>query len=212
MKKEFKLLIFDFDGTIVDSKAVYYHSVNLHLQDYGFSRKQIEEAIGIGLSLRETLKKLGFNWLDRLLLRRKIMTQVLKKTKEIKKCKDVDSIRAIPGEKILVTNSLKEFALPVLKHLRLKNEFSEIYTADDFQDKAEFISGYLKKRKINPRDVLYIGDRVADISLAKKIGCKSVIIAGKCAWDSRASLMRNKPDFLISDIKNLSNISRIVKS
>ncbi|MCX6749076.1 MAG: HAD hydrolase-like protein [Candidatus Pacearchaeota archaeon] len=204
--KEAKLLIFDFDGTIVDSKQVYYHSLNLGLEEYGFSRKQIDSAIGVGLSLSETLKKLGFGWFQRLFLKKRIMRRVLRKVSSIRKCKDVDSIKLIPGEKILVTNSLREFALPVLKHLRLKNEFKEIYTVDDFNDKAKFLADYLKKRNIPAKDVLYIGDRVADIKLARKVGCKSVIVAGKCAWDSGANLLKNKPDFLIGDIEDLRKI------
>jgi phosphoglycolate phosphatase len=201
-----KLLIFDFDGTIVDSKTAYYHSINLGLKDYGFSRKQIDEAIGIGLSLSETLKKLGFGWLQRIFLRKRIMSHVITQVSRIKKCHDATLVKNISCKKILVTNSLREFAVPVLKHLRLMKEFSEIYSADNFSSKEEFIFSYLRKRKINPKEVLYIGDRVADIKLARNVGCKSVVIAGKCSWDSRNSLIRNKPDFLISDLKDINKL------
>ncbi len=201
-----KLLIFDFDGTIVDSKQAYYHAINTHLQDYGFSKKQIDEAIGVGLSLSETLKNLGFSPFIRWIEKRRIMKQVLKHASTIKKCKDVNSIKSLKNYKILVTNSLREFAMPILKHLSLKKDFREIYTADNFDNKQEFISEYLKKRKISPKDVFYIGDRAADIKLAGKIGCKSVIIAGKCAWDSRTTLIKLKPDFLISDVADLKKI------
>lgn len=200
------LLIFDFDGTIVDSKSVFYTAIENHLIGLGFSKNKIENTIDIGLSIGETLKKLGlsrfFAWLER----REIMKDVLKKVQEIKKCRDVNSIRSIKARKILVSNSLDEFILPVLKHLKIKNEFSEIYGADDFSDKGKFIKNYIQKRNINAEECYYIGDRVADIRLARKLGIKSVIISGKCSWDSRKQLLREKPDFLLFDLKDLKDI------
>ena len=69
---------------------------------------------------------------------------------KVKKCRDVDSIRNLKIRKILVTNSLKEFAIPILKHLKISDEFDEVYGADDFDDKKKFISSYLRKNKIKP--------------------------------------------------------------
>jgi len=205
-ERKSKILIFDFDGTIVDSKAAYYHSMNKHLTGLGFSKKQIDEAIDVGLSVAETLRKLGFSGIFRFWLKWKIMRDVLRKVNEIKKCRDVDSIRSIRARKILVSNSLSEFIFPVLKHLKLKKEFNEIYGAEDFSDKEEFIKKYLKRNKINPQDCFYIGDRAADVLLARKIGCKSVIISGKCSWDSRKEILQEKTDFVLDDIKDIKDI------
>lgn len=201
-----KLLIFDFDGTIVDSKKVYYHAIEKHLSNLGFSKKEIDEAIDVGLSISETLKKLGFKGVMSWLEKRKIMKEVLKKVNEIKKCRDADSIKRIKAKKILVSNSLDEFIFPVLKHLKLKQEFSEIYGADDFTNKEKFISDYLKKKKISKKEVYYIGDRIADIKLARKLGIKSIIISGKCSWDSRKDVLKARPDFLLFDLKDIPEI------
>ena len=53
--------------------------------------------------------------------------------------KDVSKIKNLPENKILVTNSVDDFALKVIKHLKINKYFSEIYSADDFSDKAEFV-------------------------------------------------------------------------
>jgi len=201
-----KLLIFDFDGTIVDSKAAYYRFMEKYLFDYGFSKKEIDKTIDIGLNIAEGLKHLGFNWLETWILKRKIMKDVLNKARDIKKCKDVDSIRKLPGRKILISNSVSNFVFPLLKHLKLKKEFDEIYCAEKFKNKAEFIKNYLKERRIDRKEVYYIGDRVADVLVARKVGCKSVIVLGKCAWDSKKEILASKPDFVIDDIKEISEI------
>jgi len=201
-----KLLIFDFDGTIADTKAVYYKSIESELRKFGFAQKRIGQAIDLGLSLRKTLGSLGLGFISRWLLHRRIIRNVEKYSAEIKKCKDVDSIKTIDKEKIIVTNSLKEFVVPILRHLKIRKYFKEVYGADDFSDKTKFVSDYLKKNKINKKDCFYVGDRVADVKLARKVGCVSVIICGKCAWNSRSELVRARPDFLIEDIFDLKKI------
>ena len=201
-----KLLIFDFDGTIADTKALYYRAIFHELRFLGFSEKQVEKAIDVGLSLRKTFSKLGFSFFKSIFLKRKIMKNLEKHINDVKKCHDAELIKKVHGKKILVTNSLREFAVPVLKHLKIGDEFSEIYGADDFSDKAEFISGYLKKNKIDRKNCYYIGDRAADVILAKKAGIVSVIVSGKCSWNSRSEILKENPDFFISDLKEINEI------
>lgn len=210
MKKEketkSKILIFDFDGTIADTKTLYYKTIFHELKFMGFSEKQVYLAIDIGLSLRKTFSKLGFSYFKSWFLKNRIMKNLEKHIQEVKKCKDVDSIKNISGRKILVTNSLKEFAIPVLKHLKLKKEFLEIYGADDFDDKTEFIKEYTEKKKLGKKNVFYIGDRAADVLLAKKAGIISVIVSGKCAWNSRKEVLKEGPDFIIDDLADIKKI------
>jgi len=205
-ERKSKILIFDFDGTIVDSKQVYYHAMNKHLEDYGFTRKEIDKAIDVGLSVAETLKKLKLGKIFSWFLKRRIMKDVLINASKIKKCKDVDSIKNIKNRKILISNSLQEFVFPIIKHLKLKEEFDEIYTAENFDDKTKFIKNYVKRRKINKKNCYYIGDRATDAKLAGKVGIKSIIVVGKCAWDSRAEILNSKPDFVISDIREIRKL------
>lgn len=203
-----KLLIFDFDGTIVDSKKVYFNAIENSLENYGFNKNQADNAINVGLSISETLKKIGVSPVLRWIEKRRIMKRVMKHVDEVKKCRDVEHIAGLKAKKILVSNSLKEFILPVLEHLKLKDEFDEIYGADSFKEKGEFIEQYLSKKKISKNTVYYIGDRVADIKLAKRIGIKSIVVSGKCAWNSRSSLLKAKPDFLVFDLDSIKEITK----
>ena len=201
-----RLVIFDFDGTIVDSKRAYYDSITARIIPLGFRIKKIEETIDLGLNLAETLKKFAPSLLYRLGLRRKIMKDVLAESSIVKKCRDVSHIGDIHIKKILVSNSLPEFVIPVLKHLKFKKLFREIYCADDFDNKAKFIKTYLKIHGIRPYECFYVGDRIADIALANKVGCYSIIISGKCSWSSKNELIRAKPDFIIPSLADLNRI------
>jgi len=201
-----KLLIFDFDGTIADTKAIYYKSIFDVLKKLGYSYKKMDKAIEYGLSLRKTLAKLGFSKITIWFYKKKIMKNVTSYSEKVKKCKDVDSIKEIKQDKILVSNSLKEMIIPILKHFKLTGEFKEIYGADDFSDKTDFIKKYIKEHNLKKKDVYYIADRAADVKAARKTGCQSIIILGKCAWDSRKKILKEKPDFLIDSIEDLQKL------
>ncbi len=201
-----KILIFDFDGTIADTKAIYYKIIYNQLKVFGYSYKKVDKFIDLGMSLKKTLKRLGLSFIISWIVHKRIMKDVKREVEKVKKCKDVDSIKDIKVEKIVVSNSLKEFMLPIIRQFKLKRCFKEIYGAEDFSDKSSFIKSYLKENKIRKENCYYIGDRAADVRIAKKVGCKSVVIAGKCAWDSRKELLKEKPDFIISNIKDLKKI------
>jgi HAD superfamily hydrolase (TIGR01549 family) len=204
MKPE--ILIFDLDGTIVDSKKVYYSTMIRELGFLGYTEKDVSKAIDRGLSLRKTLGHLGLNFITRLYLHYRIMGNVKKYVNKIKKCRNISSLEKIKTKKILVTNSVDDFALKVLKHLKIKKYFSEIYGADDFSDKAEFIKKYINKNTIHYGACYYIGDRVADVNVARKCRIRSVIIANWCSWDSRKELLKAKPDYIMSDLSGLLKI------
>ena len=203
-----KTLFFDFDGTIVDSKVAYYDAIGDSLKIFGFNNKDIDKAIDLGFSLKRTLYKLGFSWINTWILKKRIMKKVRKRVNEVKKCKDVEIIKKLNAKKILVTNSLKEFIMPVLRHLKLKKYFDEIYGADDFDDKGVFLKKYVNDKKLSKEDCFYIGDRIKDVEVARKAGCQSIVIANKCSWDTPKELKKAKPDFIIKDLKELKRVLR----
>jgi phosphoglycolate phosphatase-like HAD superfamily hydrolase len=200
------LLIFDFDGTIVDTKSLYYNAIYNSVKRFGYKYEDVDRIIDRGANLKKSLKMLGLKPLMILIMKRKVMKEVKKQIPTVHKCRDVDSIKELKQDKILVTNSLKSAVIPLLKHFRLKKEFREVYGFEDFTDKGKFLKDYIKERKLNSEKVYYIGDRAADVKVAKKAKCKSVIITGKCAWDSAAEIIEQEPDYIIHSIKDLKEI------
>ncbi len=211
MKKRAKInkgffLIFDFDGTIADTKQLYYLGIYNELKKYGFNHNQVNKIINLGLSLEETLKKFGFSFIVLWILKMKIMKNVKKNIRDVKKCRDVEEIKKIKERKIIVSNSLKEFVVPIITHFKLNKYFEGIYGAEDFNDKAEFIKEYLKKNRIKKDRCYYIGDRAADIRVARKVGCKGIIIMSKCAWNSRKEILDENPEIIVSDIAEIKDV------
>ena len=201
-----KTLFFDLDGTIVDSKRAYYDAVGDVLRDYGFKFKDVDKAIDKGLSIKKTLRKLGFSWFLTFSLKKKILKKVTRHVNEVKKCKDINVLRYLPGKKILVTNSSKKFLKPIFKHFKIKKYFKEVYGSEDFDEKDKFLKDYIKKKKLDKGDCYYIGDRVKDVEVSRKAGCQSVIVESKCAWDTQEELKKAKPDFIVGGLRGLGKV------
>ncbi|MFH1307513.1 MAG: HAD-IA family hydrolase [archaeon] len=199
-----KLVIFDFDGTIVDSKAIYYNSFKKNITN--LSVKQIDELVNKGGQLEHFLNELGFSKLKKWLVKRKIMKDVFKNLDNVRKCRDADAIGKVKTEKILISNSTLDFIIPIVNRLKLMKYFSEIYGGDNFSDKQDFISDYLKKNKLKKDEVMYVGDRIADIKLARNLGIIGAVVSGKCAWNSRKELIEAEPDFIVEDIVDINQI------
>lgn len=72
------------------------------------------------------------------------MKRIVKYAEEVKKCHDAKHVKKVAGKKVLISNSLRKFVMPILRHLKLRRYFDEIYCAGDFSDKAIFIKEYLK--------------------------------------------------------------------
>jgi len=201
-----KFLIFDFDGTIIDSNSLYYKTTSNELKKYGYTYKEVVNIIDLGFNLKKTLEVLGFFGMQRIRISKKIMKNVLKNLKKAKKCKDVESIKHLDVKKIIVSNSSKSAIFLILKHYRLKKYFKDVYGAEDFLNKTKFIKKYLKEHKIKKKDCYYIGDRVADVRVAKSAGVNGVIINGKCAWDSPEQILKAEPDIVVSSLKDLKEL------
>jgi len=201
-----KILIFDFDGTIADTKTLYYDAIYKNVRRFGYSYNDIGKVIDMGKNLRRTLRRLWLNIIITEFMKRRIMKDIVKKLPKVQKCEDVDYIRKIKGEKILVTNSLKEAVFPILKHFNLSREFKEIYGFEDFEEKSVFIKNYIKKRSLKKENCFYIGDRAADVKTAKDANCISIIISGKCSWDSKKDILKENPDFVVGSLKDLSKL------
>jgi phosphoglycolate phosphatase-like HAD superfamily hydrolase len=200
-----KLLIFDFDGTLADTKGLYYKFIYKHLKNEGLnlSKRRFHNEL-LGLKLHDILKKLK---LKESLKRTKknIHNDIFENIREINLLGDIKYIKNIKLKKIIVSNTITKNITPVLKHNKI-NYFSGVYGGDKFEKKEVFIKKYLKKNKIKKDEVIYIGDTIKDIHVARKAGIKVVSISSKISWNSRKELLKNNPDYIISSFRELKNI------
>ncbi len=117
---------------------------------------------------------------------------------------------------VFISNHIKERILEQTDRLKITNYFEEvignyeIYSAMNGRNKKERLHEYLKNKKIDPKEVLIIGDTVEEIHIAKELGTLSTAITHGNV--STIRLKKEKPDYLISDLGNLINIIREINA
>lgn len=202
-----KLVIFDFDGTLVDGKESYLNLIenSLDKNGYSFDQKILRKQLG-DTTLDGTLRLFGvsegkiFNLID------EIKKLFLKETRSIGLAENIEKIEEIKEKKIIVSNNFREVIVKIIKENKL-DFFSEVYEVDMGQKKSSKIKEIIKKEGIKKEEVLYIGDKPVDKKVADEVGCLSVIVTNSFSFGKEEDIIKSNPDFLI---KNLSEIKKII--
>lgn len=171
-----KYIIFDFDGTLADSKAVFISVYNDIAQKHNYRQIDLENL--------QYLRTLTIT--DRCRYLKVPLYRVPFLAGEFLGLykKSLDQIKLFEGIKeMLETLKSKDFQLAVISSNAENNirmflmnngitSITQVYCSTSLFGKDELIKGFLKKYVLNKDDVLYIGDEVRDIQACKKAGIK----------------------------------------
>ncbi len=100
----------------------------------------------------------------------------------------------------LVTMQCRKAAMEILNKLGITDFFSNILTRDESYDRFEQIQRTLEKMKLNPEQILVIGDTIYDMECAKKAGCQYILLSDKNESDNDLKIIKN-----LADIKEVVN-------
>ena len=211
-------VIFDLDGTLIDSVPIYYNLI-----DIIFDRLGIPPAPQS--TLLEAMKNGEFEW-DLVLpdeLRNQ-KHQIVEKAREI-----IDEIappmfhnqiKLISGSAntlkkmaakglrmALVTSTIREYMtikLAPLVEAGVADLFEVVITADDVKNKkphAEPLVLCGEKMRLTPPNCIYVGDTRVDIKAGKAAGMKTVAVL--TGFDDYEALEREHPDAIIERVSEL---------
>lgn len=207
MKKKI-ILLFDYDGPIVNSEKVVKNVLNTFFPKYGLAKirnikdlgKLYEENFYQSVLKRGIEKKHIPEMLE---LTRKELIKRENKIKLVKGMKKVLKKIAENGELIIITSNI---TLPVQRYLKkqgMLNLFSQIIGADKGgTSKSQKIE---KIKKKNPAaEIYYIGDTRGDIIEGKKAGVKTIAVSW--GFHSKKHLAAAKPDMLAGKPKDILKV------
>lgn len=100
----------------------------------------------------------------------------------------------------LVTMQCRKVTIEILNKLGITDLFSNILTRDESYDRFEQIQRTLEKIKLNPEQILVIGDTIYDMECAKKVGCQYILLSDKNESDNDLKIIKN-----LADIKEVVN-------
>lgn len=193
-----KHLIFDFDGTLVQSRDLAVDLFNTFSKKYGYTKMKKEEVEYFStLSILDRIKVLGVP-MHRL---PQLLNDVKRKYKDdIINLEPVVDIKAVL--ELLTQNNIELGIISsnthgnIIKFLN-KNNFpriEKVYCGSNIFGKHRIIKKYLKTHRIDIREAIYIGDELRDVLSCKKIGIKMAAV--DWGYDSLELMKQYSPDFL----------------
>ena len=195
-----KYIVFDFDGTLADTykdilniarglKKDKYKEINLEdIRDHG--SKYLIKKLGIS---PYKLSKLIFQ-----------VKSKLKKRNNIKLFPEILDILKKLSEKYnlgIVSSNSEENIRIVLRRYEVEDLFEFIYSNSSIFGKHLVLKRMCRKYKIDPEDIIYIGDEDRDVVAAKKAKIK--IIAVTWGFNSEKLLKEKNPDYLVNNPKEI---------
>ncbi|MDT8317396.1 MAG: HAD-IA family hydrolase [bacterium] len=206
-----KLVIFDLDGTLIDSLKDITAALNHATAPYGIEEKSVRgmgDLLGTGISIL----------IDRVLgdERGRLKEEVLARFMDYYAAHLVVFTSVYPGvretldrlgryKKAVITNKREQFAKIALNELGIGSYFDSILGSDSVAEKKPSplpVLHLLDLYKLNPSDAVMVGDSEIDIAAGKGAGVRTVAVT--YGYRERDAL--EGADFIIDDIGELAGV------
>ena len=210
---KYDLIIFDLDGTLIDSKLDLAHSVNFTRQQMGLSVLEhrlifsyigdgatmlIRRAMGEGLSesdIQPALEVFLSHYREHLLDNTTLYPGVAEALSSLE-----------PLKLAVLTNKPLRPTQAILQGLHIEDRFAVVYGGNSFEQKKPHpvgIERILADTRAAREQTMMVGDSYIDIQTGRNA---SVATCGVTYGLATETLDNVKPDFLIDDLRQLSRI------
>ena len=210
----FQLLVFDFDGTLVDTKLDIADSINRTLEELELrtlDRETLYTFIGKGVNhlITRSLEGTKYDDLSHAtdIFMRYYEAHLMDHTRLFPNCRETLEHFA-DKENTILSNKPTRFITRILEALDCRAPFSTIIGGDSMPEKKPDPAGLLhilKQHKVQPEVALMIGDSLVDIETGKRAGVKTCGVTYGHA--GRESLETVQPDWIIDDLSELKEFA-----
>jgi phosphoglycolate phosphatase-like HAD superfamily hydrolase len=204
-----KVIIFDFDGTVADTLDAVVNISNRLAREFGYRRIEPEEVNKLrNLSSREIVRQSGISIFKLPILLKKVISALRKDIQYLKPIAGIKEalvqLKSEGNELVILTSNSEENVRIFLKENDLQDLFSYIYSENKLFSKHNKIINFIRKNKLIPEEVIYVGDETRDIESSKKVPIK--VVAVSWGFNSKEALAKHHPDFLIDQPRDLIEV------
>lgn len=211
-------VIFDLDGTLIDSLEIYYKVLAMAFAELGLpivEREIIIGQLGSGLPNWDVLLPKGTKNKEEIVSKcHQIILGLWPKVYR----EEADLFEGVPEilDKlkdaaltigVATSGQLKELIVELLKRRHIYHFISAIVSRDDIPEpkpSPKSIQECLRLLEASPEESVYVGDSVVDIQASRAAGTRSIaVLSGAGSYET---LSREKPDHIIRDVRELVKI------
>jgi phosphoglycolate phosphatase len=205
------LIIFDLDGTLVDTSEDLAASLNFAVTPLGIEALSVAETValvGEGLSrlIEKILEPLGLMEYCAITMKKFLEHYSVHLTDKSKPypgvAKSLESLKKSGVAMAVLSNKREDLSRRLLDALGLAGYFALIAGSDTVPEKKpspEAVRFVLRKFGCEPADALMVGDSSYDIEAARNAGVK----VAAAAWGFRARETLSGADYLIESMEDL---------
>ncbi|MGN7403117.1 HAD family hydrolase [Cytobacillus praedii] len=206
----FKYVIFDVDGTILDTEKAILKSLQKVLKEEGKDYQLEDLRFALGIPGIETLKKLYVTDLDR--VHPKWSETVLEFSHEVSVFQDLENViktlSESPVRTGIVTSKTKQELIDEFEPFGLSSFFEYTICASDTEKHKphpEPLLACLDGLNANQDDTIYIGDSIYDMQCAKSAGVKFAL----ALWGSKTTEGFESVEFVLKEPKAILDLIKI---
>jgi 2,3-diketo-5-methylthio-1-phosphopentane phosphatase/HAD superfamily hydrolase (TIGR01509 family) len=214
LRKQIRGIIFDLDGTLIESYEAIYLGLKECFQYFGmdifpfpdlkkYLKPDLETTLSQFFSPEGVLKGIP-------VMRRRYEEVYLDKTHFLDGAREV--LKTLHAEGILMgiaSNKFGRFSRGVLTHLGVADYFNSVIGSGDVLRNKPFpdmIHASLNEMALSPEEAIFIGDTLTDIETGKQAGVD--VYALPTGFHSKKELSQRKPKRLL---KNLWELVQVVQ-
>jgi phosphoglycolate phosphatase len=209
-----RLLLYDLDGTLIDSRLDISNSVNWTLQELGFTPLPVERVsdfVGNGVVnlMRKALEEIGARN-DRLLersiklFRRRYGEHLLDQTRLYPSVRKVLEFFKDRKQAVL-TNKPEAFSHTILRGLGIDSFFFKVVGGDQgFPKKPapEPVLEILSAAGVSRGEAILVVDSATDVETGRNAGVKSVAVT--YGFGRVEEIQKSQPDLILNDLEELT--------
>ena len=204
-----RAILFDLDGTLIDSAEDIAFSLRLTLEELGVPERMPPDVRGlIGGGARALLEKiLGKGFKDEHLevFRKHYLTNPVIHTKPYEGIPEtLEELKDRGIRLAVVTNKLEELSVEILRRLNLLDLFEVIVGGNTFGEKKPSPVPVIKTLELigtQPEESLMVGDGEADILAGKRAGTKTALAGWGYTGQGSVS-----PDFFLKEPEEILDL------
>lgn len=179
-------IIWDWNGTLLDDTRMAVQTMNQMLKQRGLPALSVDHYKSVfTFPVKDYYQKIGFDFkaepfeVPALEFIDLYNRQLKDCTLHFDTLKVLSYFRSVGVKQYILSAMEQEVLNDCLKHYQIDDFFEHVSGLDNFYAASKMVNGHrlIAELKLNPSDLVLIGDTVHDFEVAKELGCRCILIA-----------------------------------